>query len=165
MSERISPALFRPPVFPYPYVPREGLLASFRNARPAKVILIEAAGGYGKSIGVAEFIHGLSAPSVWYPLEHLPAWTLVGFLNNLVWAVQSVWPDFGARSTELLQTLAQIEAPLEDDTWLFAGLLPGLTSELNALPDGAWIVLDNYHLLPREGPFDRVLDYLEGKTK
>ncbi len=165
MSERISPALFRPPVFPYPYVPREGLLASFRNARPAKVILIEAAGGYGKSIGVAEFIHGLPAPSVWYPLEHLPVRTLVGFLTNLVWAVQSVWADFGARSTELLQTLAQIEAPLDDDAWLFAGLLPALTAELNALPDGAWIVLDNYHLLSRKGQFDQVLDYLVENTR
>jgi ATP/maltotriose-dependent transcriptional regulator MalT len=165
MPDFIPAALFRPPSFPYPYVPREGLRSRFKNARSAKLILIEAAGGYGKSIGVAEFIHGLPAPSVWYPLEHLPRRTLPEFLWNLVKAIQTIWPEFGARSIELLESLVQFEAQLRDNAWLFSGLLPGLAGELNALPQAVWIVLDNYHLLHNESEFDLALTHLVEHTR
>ncbi len=164
MTDFIPAALFRPPSFPYPYVPREGLVTRFKNSRTARVILIEAVGGFGKSIGVAEFIHGLVMPAVWYPLEHLTRKTLPEFLWNLVRAVQTIWPEFGAHSTGLLETLVHVETQLHDDSWLFSALLPGLTAELNALPQAVWVVLDNYHLLHQDSEFDRVLVHLVQHT-
>ncbi len=165
MPDIIPTALFRPPSFPYPYVPREGLQVRFKNARSAKLILVEAADGYGKSIGVTEFIHELPTPSVWYPLEYLAHKTLSEFFWNLVRAVQTIWPEFGAQSISVLETLSQVDSQLHDDAWLFSGFLPGLVSELNALPQIVWIVLDGYHLLHNETEFDRSLIHLIEQTR
>jgi|GEM_PF-5105412 len=165
MPEFIPATLFRPPAYPYPYVQRERLQVRLRRAQSAKVVLIEGRGGFGKSMAGAELVHGLSAAAVWYPLEHLPRRDLSGFVWNLMKAVQSVCPWFGEDAARQMENLAQVEGYVRDDSWLYAGVLPGLAADFNRLARPVWLVLDNYHLLGDQAQFERLLTYLIENTR
>lgn len=150
--------LFRPKPLPRNHVLRERLVQRLSSCRPARIILLEAAAGYGKSVAVAEFVQQLAAPVAWYPLERLNEKTPQAFTRNLLRAIQVALPGFGRSLAPLLQEPATAMS-VTGARWLPSIVLPALVNEMAALEEPLWIVLEDYHSVQQED-IDHVLVYL-----
>lgn len=133
--------------FEHPYIPRERLRNLFRSCDPAKLIVVEAPAGYGKSIAVDDFTRHILAPVAWYPLEWLYEPNALYFVWNLVQAIQSSSPEFGMQTHLLLQEAITNETLSSQDSWLSTSILPNLLKELATVDGPLWVVLENYHLV------------------
>ncbi|MHB1134871.1 MAG: LuxR C-terminal-related transcriptional regulator [Chloroflexota bacterium] len=138
------------------FVPRlrQGLVARARlgqrlgAALERPLTLVSAPAGYGKTTLVAEWLGGAGLPVAWLTLDegdNEPG----RFLSYLVAALQSIAPDLGRATADLL-TLAELP-PL-------ATLLAPLVNDL-ASADPFVLVLDDYHAL-RAPPVHEVVELL-----
>lgn len=103
----------------------------------ARVILVSAPAGFGKTTLVAEWIKGVQLPVCWYTIDesdNAPG----RFFGYVVEALRTMEPTLGST---LLQALQTPDPPEIHD------LMPSLVNEL-AAADGEFIlVLDDWHLL------------------
>ncbi len=97
--------LFRPKPFPRIYIARDRLVQLMRSFDYAKVLVVEAPGGYGKSLAVAEYARHTPAQVVWYPLEFLAGDAVLPCVENLVIAIQAAMPEFGRHIQSLVEDL------------------------------------------------------------
>jgi LuxR family maltose regulon positive regulatory protein len=122
-------------------VARPRLSARLSRGAEAKLTLISAPAGFGKTTALAAWLaHPAENRSVaWLSLEESdrqPA----SFWTYLVTALQTVSPDLGGSVLPLLQSA---QAPIET-------VLATLLNELSTLPNDLDVVLDDYHLA--DGP-------------
>lgn len=146
--------------FYHPYLPRERLLNRFRALQTAKLIVVEAPAGYGKSVAVDEFTQHVSGPVAWYPLEWLDEPDGFSFIWNLVRTIQATLPEFGTQTDSILEETTKSAALSGSESLLFTNILPTLLRELEALDFQLWIVLENYHLVHDQTEINQIITTL-----
>ncbi|MEZ0448051.1 LuxR C-terminal-related transcriptional regulator [Cellulomonas sp. ICMP 17802] len=120
-------------------VARPRLLQRVRLGIDAKVTLVSAPAGFGKSTLLAEWLAGTPADGravAWLSLDAAdddPA----TFWRYVITALQGATGGAGSGALELTTT-----SPLPTDL-----VLTTLLNELAAAPDDVWLVLDDYHLV------------------
>jgi LuxR family maltose regulon positive regulatory protein len=120
-------------------VARPRLLERMGNGAEARLTLVSAPAGFGKTTVLAAWLHEASAEGrcvAWLSLDaadNEPA----SFWTYVVTALQCAVPGVGASALELL---AFSPAPTEL-------VLTTLLNELAAAPGEVWLVLDDYHLV------------------
>ncbi len=157
----VLPTRISPPQFLDMWVSRERLLSKL-DAITAQVTLIVAPAGFGKSTLVAQWLSsrirtvgmarqsGAAPPSVaWLTLDEHDQDGL-RLLTYLAAAVERAAPGALAATLELLN--APHSAPLY-------AILEAFLVELDALPAGLTLVLDDYHTLSSE-PVHQLMAYL-----
>ena len=87
-AAKISPPRLRSPSV------RADQLAKVAQAREAKLLLVRAPAGYGKTTLVAAAIKNLAWQHVWYRLDSLDA-DPRAFLCSIARALRQRWPSFG----------------------------------------------------------------------
>jgi LuxR family transcriptional regulator, maltose regulon positive regulatory protein len=128
----------RPPVTRVGLLPRAGLQALLQVGLQAKLCLVEAPAGFGKTTLLTQWCGLAGAGRVaWVSLDEgdndpTRFWTYV------VAALQTVEPDVGTA------TLAALGSPSAD---LSRVVLPGLLNELSGVESPLVLVLDDYHLI------------------
>ena len=119
---------------------RPRLLQRLERGAAAKLTLVSAPAGFGKTTLLAEWLEAAPAggPAVaWLSLDQRdndPA----TFWTYLVAALQRALPDVGANASAILRSPRP--PPVET-------LLPVLLNEVGAIPDDFLLVLDDYHLI------------------
>ncbi|CAA9224317.1 MAG: Transcriptional activator of maltose regulon, MalT, partial [uncultured Chloroflexia bacterium] len=134
-------------------VARPHLHAMLERGLSAKLILVSAPAGAGKSTMLATWLKQQSRPAAWLSLE--PGDNDLGrFLLYIVSALQQLEPGVGAGLPELLQQQSLVNAE---------PLLIRLTNDLAQLDDNLILVLDDYHTVSDDKIHDAVeflLDHL-----
>jgi LuxR family maltose regulon positive regulatory protein len=131
------------------YVARERLQRQLDAGKTARLILIAAAAGFGKSTTVRMWLEGVSGWKTWVALDEGDD-DLSQFLNLWVSAIQQIDVSFG----KVLETmLEQPELPPIER------LLEPMISNLAALTDHGYMVLDDYHLL-QQPSIHKAVNYL-----
>jgi ATP/maltotriose-dependent transcriptional regulator MalT len=130
---------------------RRPRLTRLLDASAAQSILITAPAGYGKTSLACEWLAGRSDVA-WYRATAASA-DLAAFSVGVSDAIQSLVPDAGKR---LRQRLLVSEPP-EKAARPMAELL---AEDLEAWPDGARLVLDDYHLVANSAPVEEFVDWL-----
>ncbi|MDT7711516.1 MAG: hypothetical protein QOG46_205, partial [Pseudonocardiales bacterium] len=121
-------------------VARPRLLRRMEGGADARLTLVSAPAGFGKTTLLSAWLHQGPAAGrcvAWLSLEaadNEPA----SFWTYVVTALQGPVPGVGRAG--LLELLASIPVPTEL-------VLITLLNELAAAPDGVWLVLDDYHLV------------------
>lgn len=149
--------MFRPRPLPRHHLDRDRVVQFFNDHRRARVILVMARAGCGKTVAVLEFVQQLSESIAWYPLGSLVERTPLLFLWNLVLAIRSALPGFGLHIEPLLRESEQVAPQIGGvEKWLRATVLPALIGEIAAHQEPLWVVLDDYHTV-RQGEIDNTL--------
>ena len=128
---------------------RPRLVDWFGQHAHARLILVSAEAGYGKTTLLGEFANHTRDRVVWYRLERSDGdW--ITFLSYLVAALRDVWPGFGRPTEALLRNVAAMGSPREV---VLAQFLADLSS---AEPGRVAVILDDYHLV-EESPDIRMI--------
>ncbi len=136
-------------------VPRERLLSDLDTARSAKLAIVTAGAGYGKSTLAGDFLAKTGRPFAWYTLEDTDS-DLSVFITYLVAALRNVYPEFGAKTTEHL-------AATENLSENSRAILSTLISELDAITsDEIFITLDDFHEVNESKPILDAVQFLLG---
>ena len=131
---------FRPTILPETLVPRSDLLSRLSASATARLTLVTGSAGSGKSVLVATWAATRPARSTaWLACDEADA-TPLRFCFALIEAMRTVSPGFGADTAELLTIDAH---PSADAVGL-------LVNDLATVPEGAAIVVDDFHL-PESG--------------
>jgi LuxR family maltose regulon positive regulatory protein len=138
---------------------REALVARLTGSPRAKLALIRAPAGWGKSTLMSQWRaaeHGRRT-FAWVTLDDRDS-DPVRFWTYVVEALRRIVPDFGEG------TLALLRAPGVD---LAADMIPELIEELGDLPAPIVLALDDYHRIEGEAVHDTIralLEYLPRTT-
>jgi LuxR family transcriptional regulator, maltose regulon positive regulatory protein len=124
--------------------PRRGLVARPTLTRRllegdhAKLVLISAPAGFGKSTLLAEWLATRSgaARTAWLSLDGGDDQP-VSFWTHVIAAVQTAWPGIGSSAMTMLETQGQA----------IESILASLLNELDAQADELDLVLDDYHTI------------------
>lgn len=118
---------------------RERLLTRLEQHAGARVVLVSAEAGYGKSTLLGEFARRSPVPCVWYRIESSDADWLT-FLSYLVATLRQVDPEFGRQTEALLRHVAAMGSSREL-------VLAQFLAELGDLTDlRVVVILDDFHL-------------------
>lgn len=118
-----------------------------------KLLLVSAAAGYGKTSLLIDFAHETALPVCWYSLDASDADPKV-FLESIVASLGRVFPDFGARTRDLLAVSSA--APRDLD--VIVGSL--VTEMVESIPRYFVLVLDDYHTIEESDPINQIVDAL-----
>jgi LuxR family maltose regulon positive regulatory protein len=137
-------------------VPRPRLVERLNRGAGAKLTLVSAPAGFGKTTVLAEWLGATAADgrsAAWLSLDQSDNHPAT-FWTYLITALRTVVPGCGAGASSLLRSprLPPIET-----------LLAPLLNELSALPDDLVLVLDDYHVVEAREIHDGVaflLDHL-----
>lgn len=118
-------------------VPRPGLIQKLNEGMKAKLTLISAQAGYGKTTVLSEWVKGSQEIVAWVSLdEHDNDW--VQFWSYVTASIEERVPEFGRSVWPLLAKGASVS--LEP-------AIAALLNELNNLNNELVIVLDDYHAI------------------
>lgn len=121
----------------HPIVDRPRLTRLLDEAKNAKLTLVSAQAGYGKTTAVGEWVARRDAPTAWLSLDRSDNdWA--SFWRYVLASVRQHVPDFGASCLPLLEGDAAARPELA---------IQALLNELNLLDDDITIVLDDYHTI------------------
>jgi LuxR family maltose regulon positive regulatory protein len=142
----------RPPPLRPGCVPRRALVARLQ-ASAARLVLLSAPAGYGKTTLLAEWyaIEGSARPIAWLSLDGGDE-DPVRFWTFVVESLRRVLPRFGTR------VLAALRAHGADPG---EAALPRLINELQALPGSVWVVLDDYHRIHERRCHELLASFIE----
>lgn len=119
---------------------RPRLVEWFAEHARARLIVLSAEAGYGKTTLLGEFANDTRDRVVWYRLERSDGdW--ITFLSYLVAALRDVWPDFGKPTEALLRNVAAMGSTQDV---VMAQFLADLSS---AEAGRVAVILDDYHLV------------------
>jgi LuxR family maltose regulon positive regulatory protein len=145
----LVPAKVAPPRHSAALVPRERLLERLSGHGRARLTLVVAPAGFGKSTLVAQWVRRAPHPVAWLTLDEHDQ-DSVQFLAYVAGAIERVIP--GA----LPMTRPLLAAPEPPPIYV---LLQALLVDLSALPAGVTLVLDDYHTISAE-PVHQAVAYL-----
>lgn len=154
-SEIIKTKLY-PPRLPA-IVPREKLVTGLRGAAQARLTIIVAGAGYGKSTLAAEFLAAEEAPYVWYQLDEADR-DLSVFVTYLVSGIRMLIDDFGVKT---LERLAQSGQAGLDCGFVLKALLVELGEHLS---EDMYIVLDDFQMVNGSSSVTGALDFLVSRV-
>lgn len=130
-------------------VPRPRLIAKLGSGLTAKLILVSAPAGYGKTTLVSDWVRHMDQPAAWLSLDpddNDP----VRFLTYLVAALRQINPEIGQTALGLLET-SQFPRP--------EILLTALINDIATLRAECVLVFDDYHVIDDRTIHD-ALDFL-----
>ncbi|HSK15977.1 MAG TPA: LuxR C-terminal-related transcriptional regulator [Gaiellaceae bacterium] len=130
---------------------RRPRLTALLDEATAQSLLVVAPAGYGKTTLAREWLQGRE-DAVWF-LPTPSSADLGAFSAGLVDTVQPVLPGAGERIRQRLRVA-------DDPGRLARPLAEMLAEDLEEWPQGAVIVLDDYHLLAESAPVESFLDRL-----
>ncbi len=138
---------------PGPLVARERLFEKLRlgTENSARLILVCAPAGFGKSALAAAWAATQTAPVAWLSLDEQDA-IPERFLTYLIAAIQRVHPDFAADLFEQLRSGAVNGLEI---------LLPALVNALGDIPAPLLVTLDDYHVITNPVVHDSLAFLLE----
>lgn len=133
-------------------VARPALLGRLQRGSRAKLILVSAPAGFGKTTLLAEYLASRDGAAVaWLSLDAADN-EPVAFWSHLIAALQSAIDGIGATLVPILE-LGQ--SPVEP-------VLAVLLNELATLPGELYLILDDYHVIDRQ-EIHEGLTYLLGR--
>src|ERR671932_1865195 len=132
-------------------IARPRLLARLDEARAARLLLVSAPAGFGKTTVLADWIHRHNLRAAWLALDAQDN-DPFRFWRYLLPALRTLQPDLGA------DALAMLRSP---QPYALDSVLTVLINELAALPDAVALVLDDYHVIASQ-PIHRGLAFLLG---
>lgn len=130
-------------------VPRARLIERLNEGLRAKLTLISAPAGFGKTTLVSEWISACHCPTAWLSLDEGDS-SLTRFLTYFITAMQTLIPNLGEGVLVILQW------PQPPPT---EAILTALLNEIVTFPDDFLLVLDDYHLIDAR-PIDEALTFL-----
>ncbi|HWO93193.1 MAG TPA: hypothetical protein VNL92_00335, partial [Dehalococcoidia bacterium] len=130
---------------------RRPRLTQLLDRSPAQVLLVTAPAGFGKTSLACEWLEGRTDVA-WYRATSASA-DLAAFSVGISEAIAPIVPGAGDR---LRQRLLVAEPP-ENAARPMAELL---AEDLAEWPLGAWLVLDDYHLVTGSSPVEEFMDWL-----
>src|SRR5262245_3637838 len=134
------------------YVIKRPRLTELLDESSAKIKLLVAPAGYGKTTLAREWASQLKAPVAWYECGHSAA-DLAAFSANIARAMQTVLPGVGDRMINAIgATYTAAENPEQ--------LASLLAEDLSAWPSEALVVLDDYHLAVGTALCEEFMDLL-----
>lgn len=117
-------------------VPRARLIERLERAGDARLVLVSAPAGFGKTTLVTQWLAHGTRPVAWLSLDGRDD-EAAGFWRYVLAALRSAHADVGAGALALLdQPSPAVDAALE-----------ALVNELHGLPEHTVLVLDDYHLV------------------
>ncbi|CAN5180420.1 LuxR C-terminal-related transcriptional regulator [soil metagenome] len=117
----------------------------------ARVILVCAPAGYGKTTLVASWANGRESATVWLSLDTADN-DPVRFLMHFTAAIQSRFPEFGTVIVEMLESSPP--PPI-------ANLMRSLVNQIYQLPERLSLVLDDLHLLTNPAVHEAIAFLIE----
>ena len=139
MTELITRTRIQPPRLRPDILSRERLLRAFSDLLSAKLALVIAPAGYGKTLALVDLINQVEMPVCWYslgPADHEPH----RFIGHFVAALARRFAPAGNETQAAVQSLAAGNGTLEQ-------VVTTLVNELHAHVDSDFLfVLDDYHL-------------------
>ena len=119
---------------------RPRLLDWLTTHLPARLKIIAADAGYGKTTLLADFARRTPARCVWYRLEDSDRdW--VTFINYVIAALREIHPGFAPDTASLLSQMAPLNPSLDV-------VLGSLVSELSSIGNRpTMLILDDFHLV------------------
>ena len=129
----------------------ERLNERVRVSAGAKLTLISAPAGFGKTTLVSEWIAGCGRHAAWLSLDEGDN-DPTRFLTYLVAALQTIVPQLGEGVLQVLQAAQSQPPPTES-------ILTALLNEITTISDHFILVLDDYHLIDSKA-VDNVLTFL-----
>ncbi len=141
-------------------IERPRLLELFSLNQGAKLIVVAAPAGYGKTVAILQYVNTLRSPFIWYQLDRYDNDPAV-FVQYLIAGVGRHFPGFG---TETLQLVLQ-----SNITSSLRLIVITLINELANLPErDLTLILDDYHVIftPAIHQFiQELLEYLPGDIR
>ncbi len=139
MTELITRTRIQPPRLRPDILSRDRLLRAFSDLLYAKLALVVAPAGYGKTLALVDLIHQVEMPVCWYslgPADHESH----RFIGHFVAAIARQFTQAGNETQAAVQSLAAGNGTLEQ-------VVTTLVNELNAHVRSDFLfVLDDYHL-------------------
>lgn len=127
-------------------------LTQMLDASKARVILLIAPAGYGKTTLARQWFGTGERQVVWYRATQASA-DVAALAAGIARALATVVPGVADRLRELIRSSAAPARDVDEFTEAFL-------EELSAFPDGGWLVLDDYHFLVGSAPAERFVDIL-----
>ena len=128
---------------------RTRLVERLSEGVQAKLTLISAPAGFGKTTLLSEWVGGCGRPAAWISLDEGDN-DLSRFLLYLIAALQTIAPNIGA---EALAMLASPQPPQSES------ILTTLLNDIATIPGSFLLVLDDYHVIDSQ-PVDQALVFL-----
>jgi LuxR family transcriptional regulator, maltose regulon positive regulatory protein len=118
----------------------------------SRVLLLTAPAGYGKTTLAREWIASQDRPNGWFQVTEA-ARDIAALALGIASAASGVVPDVGTQLRALLRTSQNPDSQVE-------ALAAALRSDFTNWPSGAWLVIDDYHLLADNAAADRFVEHL-----
>ena len=147
--EKVTETTAAPPLFRRHV--RRPRLTALLDASTAQAIVLTAPAGYGKTVLAQEWLTGRDKVA-WYRASPASA-DVAAFSAGVAEAVAPIVPDAGDR---LRQRLRVADTPEK----LVRPLAELLAEDLSSWPDGAWLVVDDYHLVTDSSAVEEFVDWL-----
>ena len=147
-SSRVAPAKVLVPIIDERFVRRRRVEAAFHNS--ARVVLVVAPAGFGKTTVAAQWIRQLSQPTAWYTVD-VHDGSPERFWRYLAAAIRRAVPDVGA------ETLGAI------DDWAIDGIdmASVLLAELGDERPPMTMVIDDLHLVSSAEIIEQLAFFLD----
>jgi LuxR family maltose regulon positive regulatory protein len=131
------------------YIPRDRLIARLDSGREAKLILVSAAAGYGKTTLVTAWLQHWPIKSTWLSLDEHDN-DPRRFLAYLLAALQQIEPGIG----KTVEAILQFPQPPPPET-----LLTTLVNDIASASTPFLLILDDYHVI-QAPPIHHQLNFL-----
>ena len=130
-------------------VARSHLIDRLNQGLQARLTLVSAPAGFGKTTLISEWLSQSDRPSAWLSLDEQDN-DPTRFLTYVIAALQTIEPHFG---DDLLKMLQSPQSPAIDT------LLIPLINAVASLPESFILVLDDYHVIDTQ-KIDSALAFL-----
>jgi ATP/maltotriose-dependent transcriptional regulator MalT len=139
------------------YIIKRPRLTKLLDESSAKIKMLIAPAGYGKTTLAREWTSQLDVPIAWYECGHSAA-DLAAFSANVARAMQPVLPGVGESMIKALgSTYTAAENPEQ--------LASLLAEDLEEWPEEAWLVVDDYHVAMGTELCEQFMDLLTRQRK
>jgi LuxR family maltose regulon positive regulatory protein len=133
---------------------REKLINFLTENREAKLVIISAPAGYGKTMLLADYVSRNFRPGCWLTFDQSDSDPAI-FLENLVLSIQRVFPKFNAHQ-QFPRNLAEALHEPTTGPEICSRLL--VNEIFSAIPEDFELVLDDYHIVENQGQINQFIN-------
>ena len=132
-------------------VHRTALFEKLAAGLKAKVMLISAPAGFGKTTLLSDWILQQEIPAAWYSIDTNDN-DAATFFSYVVTAIQKLYPDFGNNALELLHSPKLVSQE---------SIVHLLLNEILLLPRHFLLVFDDFHLINKQDVLSLIAYFVE----